>query len=296
MKFRLEQLREEGIEFFSDVISLLKTYGIVHWIEYGSLLGFQRHNGLIPWDSEFDIGVFDEDWDESIEADFIAHNYIVVKEPNRVKLKPKIKEIGIFTIDIHIHQKVEGSARLLFGQLNPSKSKLADKLYWFFDMTKHTEKPKIRYLSIMKLLSQRFDITEEELLRKEITLKRGIFSHEKSFELEIQGENLNDFFLSEIRVYRAVLLKLTRLIPNKIHARIIVHLFKRLIKPTFYPKYQTMPLEIYEDLEEVIFCGVAVNAPVNRIFFLKRVYGIDWEIPKMNFSRFQMKNLKVYRR
>ena len=294
MKIRLEQLRDEGIEFFADVISLLRSYGILHWIEYGSLLGYQRHNGLIPWDSEFDIGVFDEDWDRSIEAGFISHNYIVVKEPNRVKLKPKKKDIGIFTIDIHIHHKVDKSARLLFGQLNESKSKLADKLYWFFEMTKHTEKPKIRYLSIMKSLSKRFDITDEELLRTEITLRRGLFSHEKSFELEIKGVLLKDFFLSEIRNYRVFLLQLTRLIPEKIHSRISLILSKKCEKPDFHPKYQTMPLEVYEDLEEVIFCGVKVYAPKNRVFFLQSVYGKDWEIPKMNFSRLEMKNLKVY--
>ena len=73
----------------------------------------------------------------------------------------------------------------------------------------------------------------------------------------------------------------------------ILGTIKLFIKKSRYEKkYQIMPIEIYQDLEKINFCGILVNAPKERTSFLKMVYGSDWMIPNMNFKRFEMKNIR----
>jgi phosphorylcholine metabolism protein LicD len=40
---------------------LLTKHGIVHWLDYGSLLGAVRGGELIPWDNDVDFGFLGSD-------------------------------------------------------------------------------------------------------------------------------------------------------------------------------------------------------------------------------------------
>lgn len=53
----LEHLRETA----RHVIRVLEAYKIRYWLEGGSLLGALRNGDIIPWDSDVDIGVYQED-------------------------------------------------------------------------------------------------------------------------------------------------------------------------------------------------------------------------------------------
>lgn len=53
----LEHLRETGRHVFK----VLDTYKIRYWLEGGSLLGAMRNGDIIPWDTDIDIGVYQED-------------------------------------------------------------------------------------------------------------------------------------------------------------------------------------------------------------------------------------------
>jgi hypothetical protein len=53
----LHHLRETALH----VLTILEKYGIRHWLEGGSLLGAVRSGDIIPWDSDVDIGVYEED-------------------------------------------------------------------------------------------------------------------------------------------------------------------------------------------------------------------------------------------
>lgn len=46
-------------QLLHDVHQVLENCGIPYWIEAGTLLGAVRHRGLIPWDDDIDIQVFD---------------------------------------------------------------------------------------------------------------------------------------------------------------------------------------------------------------------------------------------
>jgi hypothetical protein len=43
------------------VHELLDRHGIVHWLDYGTLLGAVRNGAFIPWDEDVDFGVLDTD-------------------------------------------------------------------------------------------------------------------------------------------------------------------------------------------------------------------------------------------
>lgn len=49
---------------FKKVVNILNTHKLTYWLDSGSLLGFYRHNkGLIQWDDDIDIGIFETECD-----------------------------------------------------------------------------------------------------------------------------------------------------------------------------------------------------------------------------------------
>ena len=44
-----------------DLDRVLRAHGIRVFMVYGTFLGAMRHQGVIPWDDDIDIGIFGED-------------------------------------------------------------------------------------------------------------------------------------------------------------------------------------------------------------------------------------------
>lgn len=57
---------------FKEVDAILKEQNIPYWALAGTLLGAERHHGIIPWDDDIDIGFFAED-----EAKFLASMHVL---------------------------------------------------------------------------------------------------------------------------------------------------------------------------------------------------------------------------
>jgi hypothetical protein len=49
------------IQALKEMVSLLEAHKIIYWIDFGTCLGAYRHGGIIPWDYDIDIGIFQED-------------------------------------------------------------------------------------------------------------------------------------------------------------------------------------------------------------------------------------------
>lgn len=50
------------------VCGILEKHDIKYFIIFGTLLGAVRHSGFIPWDDDFDLFVFEEDYDKALEC------------------------------------------------------------------------------------------------------------------------------------------------------------------------------------------------------------------------------------
>ncbi|XP_066494357.1 ribitol 5-phosphate transferase FKRP [Tiliqua scincoides] len=102
------------------VINVLETSGVRYWLEGGTLLGAARHQDIIPWDYDVDLGIYLEDipncellrnadsgsvvdergfvWEKAIEGDFYRvqfseHNHL------HVDLWPFYPKNGLMTKD-----------------------------------------------------------------------------------------------------------------------------------------------------------------------------------------------------
>ena len=56
---------------FKDLL-VFEKHQLQYWLESGSVLGAFRHGGLIPWDDDLDIGIFEED--EILLRGDVAHD------------------------------------------------------------------------------------------------------------------------------------------------------------------------------------------------------------------------------
>jgi len=63
---RTVQLR--AIAMLAEVDRICRLHNLRYWIDYGTLLGYKRHNGgFIPWDDDLDIDMPSEDYRKFIE-------------------------------------------------------------------------------------------------------------------------------------------------------------------------------------------------------------------------------------
>ncbi|KAL6471771.1 hypothetical protein MHYP_G00204210 [Metynnis hypsauchen] len=108
------------------VINILESSGVRYWLEGGSLLGAARHQDIIPWDYDVDLGIYQEDvpnceylknldsgslvdangyvWEQAVEGDFYRIQY---SEANHlhVDLWPFYSRNGVMTKDTWTEHK-----------------------------------------------------------------------------------------------------------------------------------------------------------------------------------------------
>lgn len=62
IEINIIEKRNSAYNELEQVIQVLKEHNIAYWIEHGTLLGAARENSVIPWDIEFDLGVWHSDY------------------------------------------------------------------------------------------------------------------------------------------------------------------------------------------------------------------------------------------
>jgi phosphorylcholine metabolism protein LicD len=122
-----ETTKETLLIMMEKIHRILVENNIKYWVDGGSLLGAIRHDGIIPWDDDIDIGVFDKDFDKiiplfeknmydetlHIKLQRIDYNMIkVYVEDLWLKNKETGQIIGTPTIDIFKYTRANNKVKL----------------------------------------------------------------------------------------------------------------------------------------------------------------------------------------
>lgn len=64
----IKRVQNRLLEMGKVIADILERNNIPYMITFGTLLGAVRHGGFIPWDDDFDMFLFDDSYEEAMEA------------------------------------------------------------------------------------------------------------------------------------------------------------------------------------------------------------------------------------
>ena len=89
-QFLLKQnVLDNQYKLAKQVFEILNDAGIVYWVDGGTLIGLERHEGFIPWDDDIDI---------TVPVD--QHKAII-------QLKPKLESVGLELQEVYFGWKIQ---------------------------------------------------------------------------------------------------------------------------------------------------------------------------------------------
>ena len=97
------------LELTDFVHELLDEHGILHWVDWGTLLGAVRGGELIPWDSDVDLGVLDRDAERVRALDSVvarAGHVMQVDDPELIRIQ--YSEVNEAHLDLFIWSLRDG--------------------------------------------------------------------------------------------------------------------------------------------------------------------------------------------
>lgn len=105
-------------KLLEDVGRSLDRADISWWIDYGTVLGYVRHGGLIPWDKDTDLGILAEDRDKLLDLrpEFERMGYYPTYAPPRRgqrfrtgdRVKVRLSKLNHTNVDIFIWEDRPG--------------------------------------------------------------------------------------------------------------------------------------------------------------------------------------------
>ena len=85
-KIGLEEQKKILIDMLKYIDEVCRKNKINYSLMYGSLIGAIRHNGIIPWDDDIDIGLVSEEYDKLMDAlEKDNDSYYKILDPERNK-------------------------------------------------------------------------------------------------------------------------------------------------------------------------------------------------------------------
>ena len=151
----LKRLQNISFEMAVAIKDIFDRNQVRYVIEYGSLLGAERHGGFIPWDDDFDYVVFEDDYEKASEAlrrelppKYILHD--AHSDPAYVYSFSKVRHLQSLAIEDGFtdHLKYKGISIDLFKGRIEKNNKYARRL---FLAESHLESHKNKFKGIKSL-------------------------------------------------------------------------------------------------------------------------------------------------
>lgn len=120
-------MQDSSVALLNHFNDICKKRDIKYWLDSGTLLGYVRHNGFIPWDDDIDVCMLREDYEKLpsvLDLEFKGGFKYVQSECVRLFYKNTPAQVDVFPIDVGYKRKVlQGEERRRFIQiLNRLKS------------------------------------------------------------------------------------------------------------------------------------------------------------------------------
>lgn len=75
-ELNIEQIHQITLEIVKKLIEICDEINVNYYVAYGSLIGTVRHKGFIPWDDDFDVVMFRDDYEKFCKYCIIHQNEI----------------------------------------------------------------------------------------------------------------------------------------------------------------------------------------------------------------------------
>jgi hypothetical protein len=107
---------EHYVEMTRFVHELLAKNGIVHWLDYGTLLGAVREGAFIPWDEDVDFGVLEEDVPAilALEPEIMAAGH-ALDTHNPIAIRVQLSAVNTTHVDLFVWREENGFLRTDFN-------------------------------------------------------------------------------------------------------------------------------------------------------------------------------------
>ena len=129
----LMQDKEVSMRDFAEVTNILAKNDIILWADLGTLLGFVRDGGFIPWEQDIDVGCFQTPEDfEKAEADLLKNGWMCFPKYGGVSIQNTKRTSKI---DIKFYDEEEKHVKAKFSIRNNKKViPICDFLLWIFNL------------------------------------------------------------------------------------------------------------------------------------------------------------------
>lgn len=120
-KKRSKNVNQKGNELLDELMSLSKKNNVIIWPEFGTLLGAYRNKSFISYDPDIDMGVFAEDFTDTLmvaieELGVSKHRcmYLVNKETKERRLVELTLNYKGLLFDLFLSDRIDSHTRRVY--------------------------------------------------------------------------------------------------------------------------------------------------------------------------------------
>ncbi len=283
----IEKHKELAVKHFSQIVEIFKEINIDYWIEYGTMLGAVREKGFIPWDSEFDIGIWNNDYitnkDKLLKKISELGFHVNTSSKDRIKLLHKDLLIGAYTIDIHTYHIRKDIAYVSFNRRKKNIYEIFHSFLRPFD----NREIKVYPISgmIKSILKNGNKIPKEFLFSK--------FEYGNKYSYSIKFDNIiikekSQNYSAFKSFYKKIIKNIMFIFPNKL-IHVIVNYLKKKNAPEKreHKNIQAIPSHFYLNLASWPFENTYLVGPAEGVKYVENIYGKEWHIGKSNWVNTQ---------